>query len=218
MTSYFRNFEPVDAQEDYLERVDRHGLAIVKEFLNRNRSNAWTVSWNRIRKDRMAKIWLDYGKSGVVRDLKGMSAIAAQMLELIPRLDVCNAFCGHDTYDPLPMFLDETGHEQLPPTDRQEFLDGLCLVDGTWLVSDYGLPYLRKIHTQIFHAEPGADELCAVDKALNVIHQRGDIAAFFIEGGVTTLTRIANQGGYESPQKEEPEGHRLNEALANTRR
>ena len=40
------------------------------------------------------------------------------------------------------------------------------------------------------------ERLQIVDRMLNVVHQRGDLAAMFIQGGTATLNKIMSQGGY----------------------
>jgi hypothetical protein len=71
-------------------------------------------------------------------------------------------------------------------------------LNGSWLLSDYGLPKLEAIYPSIFNAKTDEEKLYAIDKALNVVHQRNDLAAMFVEGGTKTLTQVANQGGYTS--------------------
>jgi hypothetical protein len=55
---------------------------------------------------------------------------------------------------------------------------------------------LKNIYVQIFNATTPEEKIYAIDKALNVVHQRNDLAAMFIEGGTSTLLKIASQGGY----------------------
>jgi len=55
-------------------------------------------------------------------------------------------------------------------------------------------PFIRPF----FNAKSDEEKLYAIDKALNVVHQKSDLAAMFVEGGTKTLIDIANQGGYSS--------------------
>lgn len=197
-----------DVAEDYGSRYDRSLDDIVGGFTASGHSPEWRPSWNKIPAARLKRIWLDYGKTGVLRDEKGMQKIADQTMDLIARLDAANGLAGHDNFDPI----EGTEHVLTEP-QRKALAGAMETKDGTWLVSDYGLPYLKKIYSQIFRAETPEQQLFAVDRALNVVHQRGDLASLFVEGGSKTLTEIANQGGYETPNKADW-GFRRNEQMA----
>jgi hypothetical protein len=199
----------IDPRLRYAEAVDEETRDVVRDFL-RSKKRDWIVRWETIPAARLCKIWLDFGRRGFVRDERGLEKIAAKMLRLIPRLDAINALSGHDSHDPL-----KQGGWELGKREAERLLRGLCLPCGAWLVSDYGLPYLKKIWPRIDLARSPELQLVAIDAALNVVHQRGDIAAFFIEGGSKTLDTIASQGGYQSPLREGGEwGHTRNQALA----
>lgn len=197
-----------DAAEDFSDRYDRHLDSIVKEFESAKDPANWRVSWKTVPASRIKKVWLDYGRTGVVRDEKGMQKIADAVMDGIARLDVANGLSGHDTFDPL-----EGRFDYFTDAQKEQLQSGLELKDGSWLVSDYGLPYLKKIYDQIFRADTAEEQLFAVDRALNVVHQRGDIAAFFVEGGTKTLNEIATQGGYQTDGVPS-HGLARNEALA----
>jgi hypothetical protein len=57
---------------------------------------------------------------------------------------------------------------------------------------------LQNLYLVIFNANTPEEKLYACDKALNVVHQRNDLAALFVEGGKTTLNDVAEQGGYNA--------------------
>lgn len=96
---------------------------------------------------------------------------------------------------------------QLPIT-YEEFEDRLdsYLFDDNWnqyRVSDYAMDPLRDIATNIMAAKTPEEKLVLCDKALNVIHMRGDIAALFVKGGSKALSDVSleNMGDI---QPEEP--------------
>ena len=62
--------------------------------------------------------------------------------------------------------------------------------------------HLVKYHISSLIVPNAEEKLFYVDRALNVIHQRNDLAEFFVEGGTSTLVAIANQGGYSSEEQE----------------
>lgn len=78
---------------------------------------------------------------------------------------------------------------------RQRFIDGIYTEDknGAYMLSDYGLPKLESILLKIMSEKTPEQKLCLIDQFLNVVHQRSDLAAFFIEGGSNTLTKLSSK-------------------------
>ena len=193
------------AAESYIDLVRSQLDDIVDSFLRHKGPGRWLVPWSKLPSARLKKIWLDYGKSGVIRDARGMQDIADQMARLIARLDQCNAIAGHDRYDPIDSYEDPASGDpvEFTPEQREALVDGMEDKDGHWFVSDYGLEPLRACAQQILRATTSEEQLHAVDRALNIVHQRGDLADHFIDGGSSTLQAIADQGGYEASDKPE---------------
>jgi hypothetical protein len=191
---------------DYNAAVDFHERRGTQLYLLadelKNSGGVGRVSWPRIPAARLKKIWLDYGKTGVVRDEKGLDAIADQMLTNIARLQAATEMMGHTQFSPR----EELEEEGTVFTD-EEWDDWMTTYftdeRGNWTLSDYGLPKLVDIYGKIFNADTAEEKLQAVDRALNVIHQRSDLAALFVEGGSKTLRDIFNQGGYTSESEED---------------
>ena len=141
---------------------------------------------------RLRKAWLDYGRTGEVRDPKGVERIAERVLDNIVLLDLTNALSGHSEENPEGI-LEEVGVEDIDP-QSDSFLEYLTDPDtGGWYVSDYGLPYLHGAYLLILRAETPEETLLAVDKALNVVHQRSDLASWFVEGVTKTLNEVSSQ-------------------------
>ncbi|MFW5847676.1 MAG: hypothetical protein ACOCVF_02040 [bacterium] len=65
---------------------------------------------------------------------------------------------------------------------------------GADMISDYGLTPLLKLLDQLRKTNNVEEKLVTIDKILNVVHQRSDIAAWFIEGGSNALSQIS---GYD---------------------
>jgi hypothetical protein len=63
--------------------------------------------------------------------------------------------------------------------------------DGSDAWSDYGLEPLEKILSQYNEDLSPEEVLVLVNRALDVYHQRGDMASIFIQGGSKALTNIA---------------------------
>lgn len=69
--------------------------------------------------------------------------------------------------------------------------DWMEMPDGSDAWSDYGLEPLEKILSQYNEDLSPEEVLVLVNRALDVYHQRGDMASIFIQGGSKTLTNIA---------------------------
>ena len=185
-----------EAYDDYRDRRD-YQLDDLATFL-KNSKGKGHVPWNKIPANKLKRIWLDYGKTGVVRDEKGLEQIADLMLNNIARLRASTDMMDHSEHDVRPeledngyIFTDEQWNEWMSNvfTDKEH---------GNWMLSDYGLPKLENLYVKIYNADTPEKKIFFIDQALNVVHQRSDLANMFVEGGSSTLTTIANQGGYTS--------------------
>lgn len=184
-----------DDAEDYYERYNNFKLQMISEFI----AGREKVSWSTIKAPRLKKIWLDFGRIGFVRDEKGLNNIKEIMLNNIVKLDLCTMFVGHSHEDPqieIDQELEETG-DKIDLTDEKTaekwYWNFFETPSGIEILSDYGLPKLKELYPSIHRAENSEQLLYAIDKALNVVHQRNDLAAMFIEGGRQTLQEIMTQ-------------------------
>jgi 2'-5' RNA ligase len=178
------------------------------------------VSWPVVPAARLKRIWLDYGKTkaravsmgdnsgGIVRDEKGMDRIADQVMDLIARLQASTEMMGHTQLDVRPELNDMFELEFTDEEWDQWMSDYFTNEFGSWMLSDYGLPRLVAIYPRIYNATTAEEKLEAVDAALNVVHQRSDLASMFVEGGSKTLDQIFSQGGYTTPPAENPRARR----------
>jgi hypothetical protein len=66
-------------------------------------------------------------------------------------------------------------------------------------ISDYGLDPLLKLLGQLMRQTKPEEKLVTIDRMLNVVHQRSDIASWFVEGGSRALSQLS---GYSSPDED----------------
>lgn len=193
-----RLFEGVDyhAAEAFLDAYGNQVMDIVGEF--EKTGGQGRITWKRIPAGRLKKVWLDFGRNGFIRDERGMDEIAGRMMELIVRLSVTNDLSAHSSRQPEDILADYD--YQFTPEQIEALQEMLVDEHGHWLVSDYGLDPLQGVYYQIFKADTAEEKLYAVDRGLNIIHQRSDLSALFVEGGQKTLLDVANQGGYQTPE------------------
>jgi hypothetical protein len=58
-------------------------------------------------------------------------------------------------------------------------------------ISDYGLRPLEELLVQLLRAGTPEEKLLLIDRMLNVVHQRSDIADWFVEGGSHALAQLS---------------------------
>jgi hypothetical protein len=58
-------------------------------------------------------------------------------------------------------------------------------------ISDYGLKPLEDLLSTLLRASSPEEKLLVIDQMLNVVHQRSDIADWFVEGGKQSLAQLS---------------------------
>ena len=91
-----------------------------------------------------------------------------------------NDFDADDDYSAMIEFLEERG-----------FFKWSLLPDGSDAWSDFGLEPLEKICVEYNENKSPEEVIVLINKALDITHQRGDLASMFIVGGSKTLTAIS---------------------------
>lgn len=183
------------AMQDFVERYDRNLEDLASGL--KDSGGQGRVPWPRVPAARLKRIWLDYGNSRVVRDEKGLEEIADRVLDNIARLRAATDMMGHSQMD-ARSFLDDMGHAFTDEEWDDWMSHWMTDEHGNWVLSDYGMEPLEKLYQKIYSAPTAEQKLQWVDRALNITHQRSDLAALFVEGGSKTLQHIFNQGGYTS--------------------
>ena len=123
-------------------------------------------------------------------------------------LDAITDLAGHGSSFPYDEFSDAFGIEQDSPKykkiygdfdacygklEKLGFFDWTILPDGSDAYSDYGLKPLFKLLKELEENNAPEEKIVTINKILDVIHQRGDLASAFIEGGSSALYSISNE-------------------------
>lgn len=258
-----------DVDYDLYEEYGRIKEQILHNFLYKNNENLTKrILWNVVPAARLKKIWEDYIRVGVVRDIKGLNMISSIMIANALKLSISTMLSGHSTENPdddfeeawgyyvddyigrvipqkhvdvdqteipfnnpsLPHIKKEKPQEYRPnpnfdnirniPFDnyvneldvipnsnqmRKDLMEILIsyfyeyyLTDskGIDIMSDYGTQPLVNLAFDLAKEENAEKKVVIIDKMLNIVHQRSDLAAWFIEGGSRTLSDIS---GYYVP-------------------
>ena len=184
------------AAQDWGDRDATTRARIVSEYLSGRHAQ---MPWKVVPAGKLVKIWQDTTKSGFVRDEKGLNEILDQLIENAQRLRFNNEISGHEQFYPDEELYDI--NEDYPDMSvkaqdklREKISDWTNTPEGDWRISDYGLPKIQDYLLQALDAKTAEEKLVAIDKALNVVHQRSDLASWFIAGGSKTLSSISGEG------------------------
>ena len=181
--------EPTAVIEDrYYDFGEIEGEAI-QNILNeydRGEEQPWEV----FSAARLKRIYEDFVKRGFVRDQAGLMKLADLIVKNVARLHVNTVLSGHSAINPVE-YVEAYRDISIEEADKI----------AAWIpehrYSDFAMKPLVGDAMMILSAFSDTDRMLAVDRAINRIHRRGDIAAFFIDGGFTTLNALAGL-----PQKE----------------
>jgi len=205
--SFLDDYTRPSEEDIRYEQFDQEQQAVrdvLEEFKSRqpNEKQPWPV----IPFGRVKKIWEDYMRMGFVRDEKGIDQIAQKMIQNVHRLSANTYLAGHTQSDPQENFDEYNMNEE----DQEKFYEYMIDERGQYIISDYGLPKLEKLATQLEHTYNAEEKLQLIDRMFNIVHQRSDLPAFFIEGGSDSLDKLfgrpseveaSNMGWYKKAKK-----------------
>jgi len=124
-------------------------------------------------------------RMGFVRDERGVEDMAEDFLHKIAAIDAITVLAGHTPSDPRSVIREfelrwsEKTDDKLPwyITDEK----------GSWRLSDYALPKLQDHALHLLDAQTAEEKILILDAILNVVHQRSDLASWFVHGGRRAL-------------------------------
>ena len=122
--------------------------------------------------------------------------------------DVEDVKCNDVTNPYLDKFIFDNDLEELPDNELRDklfeelvsrFMDSYAEdpKTGHAYISDYGLKPLMTLAFELRKQTKPEEKLVTIDKMLNVVHQRSDIAAWFVEGGSHALSQLSGYGDTE---------------------
>lgn len=177
-----------DVDWDLYDKMDDVKNNILTGFLEDNKRGIKEQPWQVVPFARLKKIWEDYMKTGIVRDTRGIEMIENIITTNILKLYVNSQLVGHTSYDPDEDFDDYNYSEQ----DREDFADYIDKFSD-YAFSDFGgsRPGLYTLLQQLRKARTPEEKVPIIDQILNVVHQRSDLAAWFVEGGSRALSQLS---------------------------
>jgi len=128
---------------------------------------------------------------GFVRDERGVEDMVENFIDKIVTLDASTTLLGHTPGSPQEIIegFELTYHESI----YEHMCDYMCTKDGTHYLSDYGLKPLQALAGKLLEATTAEEKLLLLDRVLNVVHQRSDLASWFVRGGRDMLDKLSNE-------------------------
>jgi len=178
-----------DIDWDLYEKLDEIKSETLYGFLDDKKRGIKRQPWTLIPFARLKKIWEDYMTYGHVRDTRGLEMIEDIIQSNILKLWVNTELVGHTEVNPDEDFEGAGYAEQ----DKEDFYDyvGNRFSDYAW--SDLGgtRKGLTTLLMQLRRAKSPEEKVPIIDQILNVLHQRSDLAAEFVEGGSLALSQLS---------------------------
>ena len=190
---------------DYMEDYDAY--YVLNEFFNNPQGKQdWGVLIN---PDMYAKALRELSRFGELTNSTFPSKYVYQWMGIIMKntaiLNVNTELAGHTQNGfPIDEVVDIAENNfgvNLEPTydacsewlEEQGLYDWMQMPDGSDAWSDYGIEPLWNVIKDYDESLPPEKVLVLVNRALDVYHQRGDMASIFIQGGSQALSRIAEE-------------------------
>jgi hypothetical protein len=187
---------------EYLEDYDVY-YVLDDFFDNPKGKQDWGVLIN---PDMYAKALREFTKYGKLINFP--SKYVYQWMGIIMKntaiLEVNSALAGHREYsfsDEIADYANNRFGIEIEPDyescynwlEKQGLYDWMEMPDGHFAVTDYGTGPLFKIINDYNENLPPEKVLVLVNRALDVYHMQGPICSIFIQGGTTSLNKIAEE-------------------------
>ena len=185
---FLQEYNDDDTDWGLYDRLDQVKTDILTGFLEDKKRGIKEQPWKLIPFPRLKKIWEDYMRMGIVRDTAGLEMIEDIVTDNILKLYVNTELSGHTPVNPDDDF-EEYGYTE---QDKEDFWDYVKEISD-YAFDDFGgtRPGLTTLLSQVRRAKTPEEKLPLLDQILNVVHQRSDLAALFVEGGSSALSQLS---------------------------
>jgi hypothetical protein len=191
--------------DTYVQTYDEEAAKVCRELLRGNPKNQ---EWKVVPKYKLEAVYKEYARNGYqfFRKFPLIDSVANAFLVNVVKLQINNEISGHDILS-VEDFFSQNGYEDIYENDITEeelydrIGDYILAPDGSWRISDYGMKKLNTYIDECLSTDDYTQKFIALDKFLNVCHQRSDLAEMFIEGGTRTLNALASKYLPEEPEE-----------------
>ena len=151
--------------------------------------------WQLIKFSEFKYIWESFIQLGFVQYERRLDNVIEIITENILKIFVNRELCGHSQHDPAEDFeeygIKETEYKTFYNKKGIEFGDYIEDKGGAWRFSDYATDKLVKLLEHLRRTSDYNEKIVFVDMILNVIHQRSDLASWFVQGGSKALSKLS---------------------------
>jgi len=180
-----------DIHDLYERRGDIY-YNLIDEYRNRGSKNR--QSWDVLDIKLVQSIWRDYMDNGRVRNRVGMKKITDLVIDNILKMSINTELTGHTSSNPTEAYsVDDYGeHYGFTEDDYENWGDWCEDEHGQPRISDYAMNTLEQKALDLISTDDEEEQLQIVDSVFNIVHQRSDLATYFVKGGVFDLDRLKN--------------------------
>lgn len=162
--------------------------------------------WEVIKFQKLKRVWEYYAKHGFVREEKLIDEFESIIRRNVAKLDLNTEYCGHGSHYPDEDRLEDYGLSiaDIDGTNRE--MDELTYnyfedrKIGQLRISDYAIPKLAKLVDKMRRTNKYDEKLVLIDQVLNIVHQRSDLASWFVEGGSRSLSQLSDTEKHDFPE------------------
>ncbi len=204
-------FEQADLDHPYWEKLSEYNAYYIFNAFE-NKENIWNPLINPKMYEKALQEFTKYGKF-IHFPTKYLYQWMGIIMKNTAILREMTNICGHGYYTPVDDFVGYYFEDDYDKWEEYknnigesydwaamwEFLDEMgfdkwsVLPDGSDAVSDFGLEPLEKLILK-YNTEISPEELIVlINKLLDVVHCRGDLASMFITGGSRALSQISEE-------------------------
>ena len=168
-----------EAYEFFVEKVNEWAFTLARAA----QDGAEEVRWEKPSLRKVKRVW-EESKMAVLHET-WLEEIAIMFINTIARLHAQTILAGHTQVNPA-YYLKELYEIELEEHEWERIYD-YTWDEGNDGISDSACPKLDAIAIQILTTDDLMKKLWYCDTILNVVHQRGDLSKFFIQGGKVSL-------------------------------
>jgi hypothetical protein len=212
---YIRNLilKILKEEKEYYDWWENESSAVsnvFSQFLEDKKNNINKQKWNLIPFEQYKNALIEFMKYGKFMRFptKYIYDWEKIIINNTMQLYANTVLSGHDSYFPYNEVLEILGFEEDSDEynklnnnyeemtnylDKLGFYDYSIAPDGSDAISDYGLKPIFKLLNELEDAKTPEEKIVLINRILDVIHQRGDMASMFIEGGRNSLDKISNE-------------------------
>jgi hypothetical protein len=185
------------------EVISEYIKAVLKEKPNEDNPLKARQPWRVVPFSTLKRQWEEYMKYGFVKPNYEKTILEIQKIftENVFKVRVNTELAGHSQVDPKSEYRDFLNGTQYDNENLEKLIDYLDYWFGEYItehrgqyrISDYGLPKLEALILELHKTHDINKKLPILDRILNVIHMRSDIAEWFVEGGSSALSELSGE-------------------------